>query len=890
MKRSWPFSIWGSASSVTLPSVRLRDALLWRLMVLVVGVLVLASVLILVLGILPMSQRQAATSFEAAHGRVKTALDHIQATSRYTLVAGQRWWALQSPRVDDPKGFNEFFMPILHASALATSVVAGTTEGEGWLLLQLPHGHWRNRLTDVPRWGQDQRILRHDSTGRIDTETVSQDYDPRLRPWYKAATGLTSADDIAWTAPYTLLTTGDSGITASIRLFNVQQQPIGVLGLDLMLKDVSQTTWLADAGGEKGLVFVITQDERVLALPKPPDRVDSAQWLRLLLRPASALEMPEVDAAIERWWTGHGQAYQVESLYIAGQRWLASASPYQLGQERLWIFTLAPAAYFSPNWGVLLLGLFSMVVVLSGLAWWLAQVQAHRIVKPLEELAQQSERIGQLDFAPAPQPLYFTAPPVYEIGRLSHAYEQMRELLQHHQTELDIRIAALENAQQEIHQLAFYDALTQLPNRRLLLSRLTQALHHSQISHQPGAVLFIDLDNFKALNDTLGHSAGDEFLQHIAHRLLARTPTDGMVARLGGDEFLMLLENLSSTRDEASPHQQVNQVAQRLLQELGQAVRIKNIEHICTPSMGMVLFYGHERAEDVLKWADMAMYQAKAAGRNGMRFFDPLFQIIAEHKAQLETDLRLALRQGQLQMWLQPQFDRQRQIVGAEALLRWPHPTRGWISPADFIPIAESSGLIVPLGQWVLAQACGLLQQWATEVRTAHWTLSVNVSARQFKDPHFVPDVLNLLVQTKVNASLLRLELTESMLLDEVQQVIERMDVLRQEGIGFSLDDFGTGYSSLAYLKRLPFVELKIDKSFVRDIMTDASDAVLTQTMIVLAHGLGLKVLAEGVETEGQFTTLCHTGCDLFQGYLMGKPMTVNEFASRSAKISSWYD
>jgi EAL domain-containing protein (putative c-di-GMP-specific phosphodiesterase class I) len=330
-------------------------------------------------------------------------------------------------------------------------------------------------------------------------------------------------------------------------------------------------------------------------------------------------------------------------------------------------------------------------------------------------------------------------------------------------------------------------------------------------------------------------------------------------------------------------------VQQSLLQELSQPVLIKGTEHVSTPSIGVVLFYGHERAEDVLKWADMAMYQAKAAGRNGMRFFDPVFQTLAEHKAQLELDLRHALRLQQFEMWLQPQFDRQRHVVGAEALLRWPHPTRGWISPTEFIPIAENSGLIVPLGRWVLEQACVQLQQWAQQAHTANWTLSVNVSVRQFRYPEFVSETLALIDRTGIRPSLLRLELTESMLLDDVPHTIERMGLLRQRGIGFSLDDFGTGYSSLAYLKQLPFVELKVDKSFVRDIMTDPSDAVLAQTMIVLAHALGLRVLAEGVETEGQFAALSNDGCDLFQGYLLGKPMPLAEFEQRWSKINTWY-
>jgi EAL domain-containing protein (putative c-di-GMP-specific phosphodiesterase class I) len=326
---------------------------------------------------------------------------------------------------------------------------------------------------------------------------------------------------------------------------------------------------------------------------------------------------------------------------------------------------------------------------------------------------------------------------------------------------------------------------------------------------------------------------------------------------------------------------EARQVAQKVLAELGQPAQLLGSEFVTTPSIGVVLFQGREKPDDLLKWADMAMYQAKAAGRNSVRFFDPDFQAQAEQRVQIEVDLRQALRASEFQMWLQPQFDRERRVVGAEALLRWPQPQRGWVSPVDFIPVAESSGLIVALGQWVLEQACLQLALWAQDPRSASWTLSVNVSARQFRHPDFVSHTLALLQRTGANPSRLRLELTESMLLDDVAQTIERMDLLQQQGIDFSLDDFGTGYSSLSYLKQLPFVELKVDKSFVRDLLVDVNDAVLTRTMIVLAHALGLSVLAEGVETAAQFDALAEQGCDLFQGYLLGRPVDVTAFDAR---------
>jgi EAL domain-containing protein (putative c-di-GMP-specific phosphodiesterase class I) len=259
-------------------------------------------------------------------------------------------------------------------------------------------------------------------------------------------------------------------------------------------------------------------------------------------------------------------------------------------------------------------------------------------------------------------------------------------------------------------------------------------------------------------------------------------------------------------------------------------------------------------------------------------FFDPAFQAQAEWRVHMESDVRQALRDNDLQMWLQPQFNGHRQVVGAEALVRWPHTRRGWVSPAEFIPVAEAAGLIVPLGEWMLVQACAQLARWAQDPVSADWTLSVNVSARQFRHPEFIAHTVATLQNSGANPQRLRLELTESMLLDDVAQTVERMEALRALGVGFSLDDFGTGYSSLSYLKRLPFVELKVDQSFVRDMLTDPSDAVLTHTMIVLAHALGLSVLAEGVETQAQLDALQADGCDLFQGFLLGRPVAVTEF------------
>jgi EAL domain-containing protein (putative c-di-GMP-specific phosphodiesterase class I) len=289
----------------------------------------------------------------------------------------------------------------------------------------------------------------------------------------------------------------------------------------------------------------------------------------------------------------------------------------------------------------------------------------------------------------------------------------------------------------------------------------------------------------------------------------------------------------------------------------------------------------HESTDELLKQADLAMYQSKAAGRNTLRFFDPTMQAIVTARASMEADIRQGIHKAQFLLYYQPQIDRDGTTLGAEVLLRWPHPQRGMVSPGEFIPLAEDTGLIIPLGNWVLETACSQLVQWASDVRMAKFALSVNVSARQFRQPDFVSYVLDLLDYTGANPRRLKLELTESLLVNDVEDTIEKMATLKNRGVGFSLDDFGTGYSSLSYLKRLPLDQLKIDQSFVRDLMTDANDASIARTVIALGHSLGLSVIAEGVETEDQKKFLAQQGCDAYQGYLLGRPMPLAEFEQR---------
>lgn len=426
-------------------------------------------------------------------------------------------------------------------------------------------------------------------------------------------------------------------------------------------------------------------------------------------------------------------------------------------------------------------------------------------------------------------------------------------------------------AEDEIRSLAFYDPLTNLPNRRLLMDRLRHALIKSERSTAFGALIFVDLDNFKKLNDTRGHDVGDLLLAEVGCRLSACLRDGDTVARLGGDEFVVLLEDIGNDALEAAERAEV--VAGKVLHGLNEAYDLDGIEHFSTPSIGVSLFRGNEvQIDDILKQADLAMYQAKAGGRNTVRFFDPKMQAAVSAHAAMEADFRRALQHGEFFLLYQPQVDRDGRVTGAEALVRWLHPEKGTISPAHFIPLAEEIGLIIQLGAWILDTACNQLQQWSKHAHTAHLNLAVNISARQFHDPNFVELVLRVLEKYRIDADKLKLELTESLLLKDVDNVIAIMNALKERGVSFSLDDFGTGYSSLSYLKQLPLAQLKIDQSFVRDIFTDPNDVAIVRAIVTLGQSLGLSVIAEGVETREQKEFLEASGCHAFQGYLFGRP------------------
>lgn len=459
---------------------------------------------------------------------------------------------------------------------------------------------------------------------------------------------------------------------------------------------------------------------------------------------------------------------------------------------------------------------------------------------------------------------------------------------------VSLDITERKNSEEQIKNLAYFDPLTRLPNRRLLSDRLQQAMASSKRNGLPCALVLIDLDNFKSLNDSMGHELGDQLLVEAARRLTQCLREGDTVARLGGDEFIVLLKNL---HEGTRALDDIKHVAEKILSVLREPYRLKpkhayldecSHTHFCSASMGVALFSGVELDEDeLIKRADTAMYQAKHVGRDTWRFFDPAMQDAVMARAAIDSAMREAIEAQRFVLYFQAQVDLHKGVTGAEVLLRWNDPQHGLIPPARFIPAAEENGLIEPLGRWVLLEACRQLARWAEHPATADLSLAVNVSARQFRHENFVEEVAEALACSGAQAARLKLELTESLLLEDSDAVIAKMAALKQMGVTFSLDDFGTGYSSLAYLKRLPLAQLKIDQSFVRDILTDPNDAVIAQTVIALARSFGLEVIAEGVESQAQRDVLASAGCFAFQGWYYCRPMPVAEFEAWLAQFDA---
>ncbi len=429
-------------------------------------------------------------------------------------------------------------------------------------------------------------------------------------------------------------------------------------------------------------------------------------------------------------------------------------------------------------------------------------------------------------------------------------------------------------AAEEIKRLAFYDQLTQIPNRQMLQESLLQSLSYSRRTARMGAMLMIDLDDFKTLNDSLGHRTGDLLLQEAAARLVACTA--GSVARLGGDEFVVVLDGLSEAAEGAM--ELAKDAAQRIRASIAQPYQLAGRNCLITCSIGITTFGGEQDSiESILQQADIALYKSKAAGRNTVCSFAPALQLEVSARASMEENLRQAIGTKQFELYYQPQIDHD-SIIGAEALLRWNSPNQGLISPGVFIPLAEETGLILPLGAWVMEAAFTQVAAWAKRTETERLSVAVNISARQFRQPEFVEQVLATLHRTGANPKRIKLELTESATVDNIEDLVDKMIELKSHGLSFSLDDFGTGYSSLSYLRKLPLDQLKIDRAFVRDMILDPGSGAIAQAIMSLSKALDLSVMAEGVETEVQRDFLLRLGCRCFQGYLFGRPLPLQEF------------
>lgn len=509
------------------------------------------------------------------------------------------------------------------------------------------------------------------------------------------------------------------------------------------------------------------------------------------------------------------------------------------------------------------LGAVGLAIVLMS---WLGSILIASIVKPLAKVI--------LTFRHISEGRYDT--PIVVEGRdeISKVLLALKDM----QAKLGVN-------EQAIHQLAFYDALTRLPNRRLLQDRLQQALTSSVRSRLHGGVLMLDLDHFKTLNDTRGHDVGDQLLLEVAKRLQSCIRRNDTVARLGGDEFIVLLVDLH--QDEVQAALLADAVGRKILGAINQPFLLNGKVHHTTASAGVCLFIGQANSpEDLLRRADAAMYQAKTSGRNTLSVYDPQIQAALETRIAVESDLRLAVAAGQLRLHYQIQLDKQHGVLGAEALVRWERPLHGLLSPDRFIPVAEETGLILSIGEWVLETACEQLRRWSMHPETSHYILAVNVSARQFRQPDFVAVVRRIVSRAGIDPSRLKLELTESMFVHNLEDTVEKMSALTEQGICFSMDDFGTGYSSLSHLAHLPIQQLKIDRSFIRNLMCESNHAVIVETIIGMAQTLGMTVIAEGVETKEQLAFLTCAGCHSYQGYLFGPPLPLHEFEELARKTA----
>ena len=994
-------------------SLPLRQFLLRRVGVLVALTAALVVLSFALFGLLPLAQEVAEQQFDGATARVQSELDAVFAPPRHLLVASRGWLGTQAPDLESAQAFNQVFKPILRAFPTITSVVAGTPEGQGWLLLDRGKGQWRNRMTNIPRWGLQRHLLLDEADdGAVQTHWSEQAYDPRTRPWFIGGMALLDAtpaspksaaiDPVHWTAPYTFFTTGAPGITASMRWRLVDGRDF-VLGLDLTLGDLSKATLNAQVSPH-GLALVLTEDAKVLTLPAKPEELPAEVWLARVLKPADQLGLPSVAAALAEWRAREMPQSQVISFDAEGARWLASARPYDLGGQRLWVWVLAPAADFAPGWYRVALALLASLAVVMVFSMWLTRTGTARLAAPLERLSHNSRYIGRLDF----QAVREVRSAVAEIQQLASDQQQMMQTLRSNQELLDARsleltqqVSALRatesrlqqqndmlhtiidnfpggvsvvdanmrilafnrlfqvlldlpegllrqpqlmfedvirhNAQRgdygpapvetlvaermvlarqfnphraertlpngttleirgmplpqggfvtlyidvtsnkqhqrELEHLAHFDALTGLPNRVLLADRLRQGMAQALRRGQQLAVAYLDLDGFKQINDTLGHEVGDQVLVVLAGRMKQALRDGDTIARLGGDEFVAVLADVEGAQGNAP-------MLKRLLAAVDAPVRVLGQDMLLSASVGVTFFPQAQEvdADQLMRQADQAMYQAKQAGKNRYHVFDT--EQDRTLRGQRESLIRIeqALANQELLLHYQPKVNmRTGEVFGVEALIRWQHGEQGLLPPAMFLPAIEGDPLAVEVGEWVIRQALTQLAEW--QAMGLKIGISVNVGARQLQHSGFVSFMHSALAaQPDVNPADLEIEVLETSALQDMARVCEVMEQCCALGIHFSLDDFGTGYSSLTYLRRLPVTQLKIDQSFVRDMLTDPEDLSILVGVLDLSASFHRRAIAEGVETVSHGCMLLQLGCENAQGYGIARPMPAKDF------------
>lgn len=1113
------------SSNSSRPAIPLRRSLELRVGTLVCSAAILVGAGYYEFSLQPMAAQIAEEQFTAAAAELEAGMDGVFQPAEQILKMSRGWLQQRPPDIDSADEFNRIFQPVLQTLPQATSIVAGTSVGEGWMLLQRPDGGWTNRLTDLRRWGNDHLFFEREAGGRSMRSWKTLDYDPRQRAWYKAA--IAQREDVRWTDPYTFYTTGDPGITGALA-FSLRDGRDFVVGVDLKLRDLSIITMSAHVG-VRGMAAVLTDDLRVLGLPAPSESSVDARWLEEVLKPARELPLPALAAALDAWEESSRKG--TVSFVAEGERWLARFHSHELGDRKLWIATLAPESDFVPNW------LSVVGPLLGALALALASVllfsrrQAGSIARPLEELVLASDRIGHLDFhAVAIDKVEFA-----EIGQLAAAYERMRQLLEDDQHQIAAQREALHNqisalratedklresethyrllsenvsdiiwkldrnfcftyvspaderlrgfsadevigrhvltmmteegvaavkervrqrlsdnerqhddepitiiAQQrckdgrliwteslvtvgrapdgpvtgyygitrditerrkaeedlrasenrlftilenvdaciylkdmqgkylfanravrdllqlkeatdivghgderffsdataanirrndvrvllggetvraeennlvsatgerriyqstklplrrengeiyalcgistditelkehesQLKHIAHYDTLTTLPNRVLLADRLHQAMVQSTRHGKPLAVVYLDLDGFKAINDRYGHQTGDQLLVVLASRMKKALREGDTLARLGGDEFIAVLLDLP---DMAASEPMLI----RLLSAAAQPVSIGDVSMQVSASLGITTYPQLEDvdADQLLRQADQAMYQAKLAGKNRYHIFDAeQDRTVRGHHESVER-IRRALGEREFVLRYQPKVNmRTGKVIGVEALIRWQHPERGLIPPADFLPVIENHPLAVDIGDWVIDTALGQCEAWRAEGLDV--PISVNVGAYQLQHADFLERLERILAaHPSIGKGVLEMEVLETSALEDLARVSEVIAACRQLGVTFSLDDFGTGYSSLTYLKRLSVNLLKIDQSFVRDMLDDPDDLAILVGVLTLATTFRRQAIAEGVETVEHGRMLLQLGCELAQGYGIARPM-----------------